>query len=162
MMFEQVLRNILMLTVLGVLYILSRYRYKQNQKYAKEYANDRRKILNRLIITNAVKALSTAAIFGIMINKLDIFLVLYVVTPCIIAITYLFFYKEDWIQGFLTFVKGAYYLGLAIVSVIQYFLKTVDIATLALGFTTSLAVFECTSAMTDGYYKMRKTRNKCE
>ena len=67
-------------------------------------------------------------------------------------------FNSDYLKGVMTFTKGIYYVGLTIISIIQVFLTTANVAELALGFTLSLAIFESVTALDDGYKNMKKSK----
>ena len=49
-----------------------------------------------------------------------------------------------------TLIKGFYYLGLSIISLIQFLCESQNVAELALGFTLALAIFESIAAICEG------------
>lgn len=112
----------------------------------------------RLLITWLLKGISIVVILGMLIKVLDPFIAFYVLTPVLIVLNLILFDSTDWMWGFLTFIKGFYYLGLIIISIVQFLLGSEEVAVLALGFTLSLAIFESITALSDGYKKMLEAK----
>lgn len=139
--------------------ILSKYRAEKNKDYANKYSDNTILLLWRLILTWMLKGLSFVILIGIIANGLDSFVVFYILTPILIALNLVFFHS-DWIKGIFIFIKGLYYLGLAIISVVQYLLENQDVAELALGFTLALAIFESVTALSEGYSKISDIKRK--
>ena len=114
-------------------------------------------LIIRWIITEIFKWGSIVMLIGIIIKELSIFLALYILIPLLIAL-HMIFFNSDYLKGVMTFTKGIYYVGLTIISIIQVFLTTANVAELALGFTLSLAIFESVTALDDGYKNMKKSK----
>lgn len=133
--------------------VLSRYRAAENRKYADKYDGNTRLLLYRLLLTGLFKAISIIMLWGIITNKVDIFVAFYIFVPVLIALNLIFF-NSEWMNGIMTFIKGIYYVGLIIISIIQFLLKNEDVGELALGFTIALAIFDCVNALSEGYSKM--------
>lgn len=93
----------------------------------------------------------------IVTKVLSVFIALYILTPLFIAL-HMILFNTDYLKGVMTFTKGIYYVGLTIISVIQVFFTTVNVAELALGFTLSLAIFESVSALYDGYKTIQEAK----
>ena len=132
---------------------LSKYRYCENKRYASKYENNKKMLIFRLIVTEILKWGSIA----MLICVLSAFIALYILTPLFIAL-HMIFFNTDYLKGVMTFTKGIYYVGLTIISVIQVFFTTVNVAELALGFTLSLAIFESVSALYDGYKTIQEAK----
>ena len=88
---------------------LSKYRYCENKRYASKYENNK-----KMLICVVTKVLS-------------VFIALYILTPLFIAL-HMIFFNTDYLKGVMTFTKGIYYVGLTIISVIQVFFTTVNVA----------------------------------
>ena len=132
---------------------LSKYRYCENKKYASKYENNKKMLIFRLIVTEILK-------WGricVVTKVLSVFIALYILTPLFIAL-HMIFFNTDYLKGVMTFTKGIYYVGLTIISVIQVFFTTVNVAELALGFTLSLAIFESVSSLYDGYKTIQEAK----
>lgn len=155
----EIVKAFLSLAVAILCLALSKYRAKENEKYAIKYENNATFLLLRLLLTWLLKGMSILMLIGVIINRLDVFIAFYILTPTLIALNLIFF-NTDWMKGVLTFVKGFYYLGLTVISLIQFLLKNQDVAELALGFTLSLAIFESITALSEGYSKICSAKNK--
>lgn len=125
-----------------------------NIEYSEKYSGNASRLVLRLLITWSLKAMSLVMILGTAMHFLDPFIAFYILTPVLIALNLILFDRTNWIWGFTTFVKGFYYFGLIIISSIQLLLEIEEASVLALGFTLSLAIFECLTALSDGYRKM--------
>ena len=136
---------------------LSKYRYRENKKYASKYENNTKMLVFRLIVTEILKWGSIAMLICIMAKILSVFIALYILIPLFIAL-HMILFNTDYLKGIMTFTKGIYYVGLTIISVIQIFFTTANVAELALGFTLSLAIFESVSALSDGYKNMQEAK----
>ena len=101
--------------------------------------------------------ISIAMLICVVTKVLSVFIALYILTPLFIAL-HMIFFNTDYLKGVMTFTKGIYYVGLTIISVIQVFFTTVNVAELALGFTLSLAIFESVSALYDGYKTIQEAK----
>lgn len=154
----EIVKSVLSLTVAILCLTLSRYRIKRNGKYAEKYARNVSRLVLRLLITLSLKGVSVVIIFGMMMKFLDPFIAFYILTPVLIALNLILFDSTDWMWGFMTLVKGFYYLGLVISSTVQFLLGREEVAVLALGFTLSLAIFEGITALSDGFRKMREEK----
>lgn len=137
--------------------ILSKYRFKENKKYAIKYEDNTALLVLRLILTYLLKAISLVMLIGMITNKLDIFIAFYVFTPMLISLQLVFFYTDD-SKFIFILMKGFYYLGLGSVSLIQFLRKSPDVAELALGFTLALAIFESVAALSEGFMKLRSAK----
>ena len=102
-----------------------------------------------------MKIISIIILIGICTNKLDVFIAFYVFTPMLICLQLIFFYTND-TKAMFTLVKGFYYLGLSIISLIQFLCENQNVAELALGFTLALAIFESIAAISEGIMKLQK------
>lgn len=69
------------------------------------------------------------------------------------------FYTND-TKAMFTLVKGFYYLGLSIISLIQFLCENQNVAELALGFTLALAIFESIAAISEGIMKLQKSNTR--
>lgn len=136
---------------------LSKYRYCENKRYASKYENNKKMLIFRLIVTEILKWGSIAMLICVVTKVLSVFIALYILTPLFIAL-HMIFFNTDYLKGVMTFTKGIYYVGLTIISVIQVFFATVNVAELALGFTLSLAIFESVSALYDGYKTIQEAK----
>ncbi len=154
----EVLEATLSLAVAILCLCLSRYRLQRNKEYAKKYAANTSLLLLRLLITWSLKLVGIVMLLGLIWKCLSPFIAFYIFTPVLIASNLVLFDGTDWMWGFMTFVKGLYYLGLFMISAIQLFLGREDIALLAIGFTLSLSVFEGITALSDGYKKMHEAK----
>lgn len=154
----EIVKAVLSSAVAIVCLYLSRYRMKRNEEYAEKYASKVSWLLLRLLITWSLKGVSIVMILGMVTKFLDIFIVFYILTPMLIALNLILFDSTDWMWGFMTFVKGFYYLGLIIISTVQFLLGSEEVTVLALGFTLSLAIFEATTALADGCSKMQRAK----
>ena len=155
-MSSEIIQTLEALLSLGIAFLcvrLSKYRYQENEKYAVKYKNNEKMLIIRLIITEIFKWGSILMLIGIIIKVLSIFLALYI----LIAL-HMIFFNSDYLKGVMTFTKGIYYVGLTIISIIQVFFTTANVAELALGFTLSLAIFESITALDDGYKNMKKSK----
>ena len=94
-------------------------------------------------------------LLGLATKALDSFIAFYVFTPILIALNLILFDSTDEMWGFLTITKGFYYIGLCIISTLQFLFRSEDVAVLALGFTLSLAIFESVTALSDGFNRMQ-------
>jgi len=146
-------KSILVLSIVIVSYILSLYRLRKNTEYANKYGDNTFKLLTRLMLTWLIKGLCLLMLFGIIKNKIDIFIVFYVMMPSWIALNLLLF-RSQWMSGLFIVLKGVYYLGVIVVSAIQFFLKSDSMTETAIGFTMALAIFESVTALSDGIEKM--------
>jgi hypothetical protein len=155
----EIVKVFLSLAVSILCLVLSRYRAKENEKYATKYKNNATLLLLRLLLTWLLKGISIIMLVGVITNRLDIFIAFYILTPTLIALNLMFF-NTDWMKGVLTFTKGVYYLGLTVILLLQFLLKNQDVAELALGFTLALAIFESITALSEGYLKMYSAKNK--
>lgn len=159
-MSSEIIQTLEALLSLGISFLcvrLSKYRYQENEKYAVKYENNAKMLIIRWIITEIFKWGSIVMLIGIIIKELSIFLALYILIPLLIAL-HMIFFNSDYLKGVMTFTKGIYYVGLTIISIIQVFLTTANVAELALGFTLSLAIFESVTALDDGYKNMKKSK----
>lgn len=159
-MSSEIIQTLEALLSLGIAFLcvcLSKYRYQENKKYAVKYENNTKMLIFRLIITEMFKWGSIAMLIGIIIKALSVFLTLYIFIPLLIAL-HIIFFNSNYLKGVMTFTKGIYYVGLTIISIIQIFLTTANVAELALGFTLSLAIFESVTALDDGYKNMKKPK----
>gem|GEM_PF-1288756 len=152
----EIVKFVVPLIVATICFLLSNYRFKNNTGYAVKFNDDSGKLIFRLIITEFLKWSGIILILGLIMNFIDGFIAFYIFTPIMIALNLILFDSTDWMWGFMTFVKGCYYFGLIIISAIQFFLGSKEVATLALGFTLSLAIFESITALSEGYRKMKK------
>ena len=139
---------------------LQQYRMKRNAEHAKDYESDNSKIWSRIFITKAMQCLTLLLLWSMCRDYLDPFISIYILTPGIIILNLYLFGNTDWMRGLFILSKGVYYGCLAAMSAFQYFLKSEDVAVLALGFTMSLAIVEAVTAISDGYYKMRDAKKK--
>lgn len=161
-MTDEVVVGVKMLFSLFVTFILlwlSKKRVKENEKYAERNSDNSKKIITRLLLTSCFKWGSIALVWLMSCNKVDGFIAFYVFTPIFIISNSIFFRNIDYMMGIITFIKGFYYLGLTIISIVQFLLKIQDTAEIALGFTLALAIFEGATALTDGYFKIKKYEN---
>jgi hypothetical protein len=146
---------------------LSKYRAEQNKIYADKHVNNTNLIILRLFITNLLKGLTIVLLLGTWGKWINPFISFYILVPALIALNLILYGQTVWLKGFVTFVKGIYYVGLVIISLIQFLLYNTDVEILTLGFTMSLAMFECVGALFEGYSKMqeakttRKVNNGC-
>lgn len=129
---------------------LSKYRYRENKRYVSKYENNTKMLMFRLVVTEILKWGSIAMLICITTKVLSIFIALYILTPLFIAL-HMILFNTYYLKGVMTFTKGIYYAGITIISIIQVFFTTTNVAELALGFTLSLAIFESISALYDGY-----------
>ncbi|WP_448861293.1 hypothetical protein [Clostridium sp.] len=150
----ELIKSLLTLGMAMIALFLSTYRSHENEKYAEEYKDSSKMLLFRWLLTYLIKGLSVGMLIGIFVNKIDIFVAFYVMTPLLIALNLIFFQSEK-MNGILTFLKGGYYLGVIAVSAIQFFLKSDGMAETAIGLTMALAIFESVSAISDGYKKIK-------
>lgn len=160
-MFDEVIeivKIILSVMVAIMCLYLSRYRLKRNEEYAEKYVDNVSQLVLRLLITWSLKSVSVIMILGIVMEVLDVFIAFYILIPVLIALNLILFDRTDQMWGFMTFVKGFYYLGLIIISTVQFLLGSEEVAVLALGFTLSLAIFESITALSDGYRKMKEAK----
>lgn len=156
----EIVKSALSLMVAILCVFLSKYRLKKNEEYAKKYADNKNQLILRLMITWFLKGVSIIMILSMFNRALDTFIAFYIFTPVLIALNLILFDSNDWIWGFMTFVKGIYYFGLVIITTVQFLFGNEEVAVLALGFTLSLAIFESITALSDGYSKMKKDKNK--
>ena len=159
-MSSEIIQTLEALLSLGIAFLcvrLSKYRYQENEKYAVKYENNAKMLIIRWIITEIFKWGSILMLIGIIIKELSIFLALYILIPLLIAL-HMIFFNSDYLKGVMTFTKGIYYVGLTIISIIQVFFTTANVAELALGFTLSVAIFESITALDDGYKNMKKSK----
>ena len=154
----EIVKAILSVIVAILCLCLSRYRLKRNEEYAEKYTGNVSRLVLRLLLTWSLKGVSVVMILGMMMRVLDPFIAFYILTPVLIALNLILFDSSDWMWGFMTFVKGLYYLGLIIISTVQLLLGSEEVAVLALGFTLSLAIFESITALSDGYRKMQEAK----
>lgn len=138
---------------------LSRYRLEENKKYTDKYEGNTQLLLFRLILTRLLKGLSIIMLVGIITKKLDVFLAFYIIAPAILALNFIFF-NTGRMKGIMTFIKGFYYLGLTVISMIQFCLKNQEVSELALGFTLSLAIFESIIALFEGYLQIHEAKEE--
>lgn len=138
--------------------VLSKHRSKENETYATKYYGNSKQLVARLILTKLLQCISIVILIGIITNSFDAFIAFYILIPIMIALNLIFFRNTDWMMGAMTFIKGFYYLGLTIISMVQFLLKIQDVSELALGFTLSLAIFEGITALSDGYLKMQRSK----
>ena len=152
----------MMSLVVAILYLLlSRYRAKENKKYADENARNVKLLKMRLLKTYILKGLSIVILLGIIANLIDSFIAFYILTPLLIVLNLIFFGSTDWMCGFITFIKGVYNVGVTIISMVEFLLKIEDVGVIALGFTLSLAIFESATALSEGYSKMHEVKSLC-
>lgn len=137
--------------------VLSKYRKKENEKYANKYKDAKSYLLVRLLLTYLLKLASALMVIAILTDKLDIFIAFYILTPLLIAVNYICF-NTDRMKGILTIIKGFYYIGLSVISIIQLTMSNQDVAELAIGFTLSLAIFESIIALSEGYIKINDSK----
>lgn len=107
-----------------------------------------------------LKYLSIIIIFLILTQKINYFIAFYILTPILIAVNIVFFKNKELIMGGMTLIKGIYYIGVIIISLIQYLCESSYATELALGFTLSLAIFESITAISNGYSKLESAKNK--
>lgn len=159
-MSNEIVQTLEALLSLGIAFLcmqLSKYRYHENERYAVIYKHNTKLLIFRLIITEIFKWGSIAMMIAIIIKALSVFIAFYILTPLLIAF-HIVFFNSDYLKGIMTFTKGIYYVGLTIISIIQVLSTTTNVSELALGFTLSLAIFESTMALDDGYKNMKKTK----
>lgn len=155
--FVLLLESLLSLGIVFFYLHLSKYRYRENKRYASKYENNKEMLIFRLKVTVVLKWGSIAMLICLITEVLSVFIALYILTPLFIALNKILF-NTDYLKGVMTFTKGIYYVGLTIISVIQVFFTTVNVAELALGFTLSLAIFESVSALYDGYKTIHEAK----
>lgn len=151
------LKTLLSLGIAFLCIYLSKYRYQENKKYASKYENNTKMLVFRLIVTWLFKWGSIAMLIGIITKILSVFIALYILIPLLIAL-HMIFFNTDYLKGVMTFTKGIYYVGLTIISVIQVFFTTANVAELALGFTVSLAIFDSVTSLYDGYKNIQEAK----
>lgn len=138
---------------------LSHYRYEENKKYAEKYANNTVMLLLGLVVDNILKWGSYLIVFALALQKLSVFIGFYIFVPTLIGL-HIIFYNDEYIKGLMTMIKGLYYIGVIIVSIIQVFFVAEKISELAIGFTVSLAIFESLTALSEGYKNVCKSKRK--
>ncbi len=153
-----IIKVVMSLIVAVILLILSRYREKQNKIYADKYANNKSFLILRLGITSLLKVLTLVLLLGLFWKWIDSFVAFYIFAPILISLNLILFENTESLEGFVTFIKGGYNIGLVIISLVQFLLFNTDVEILALGFTISLAIFEGIDALFEGYLKMKKSR----
>ncbi len=151
----ETVKSCLTLLIAILCLIFSKSRFKENKRYAVKYENSIISLILRLILTYLLKIISIIILIGICTNKLDVFIAFYVFTPMLICLQLIFFYTND-TKAMFTLVKGFYYLGLSIISLIQFLCENQNVAELALGFTLALAIFESIAAISEGIMKLQK------
>lgn len=151
----ETVKSCLTLLIAILCLIFSKSRFKENKRYAVKYENSSILLILRLILTYLLKIISIIILIGICTNKLDVFIAFYVFTPMLICLQLIFFYTND-TKAMFTLVKGFYYLGLSIISLIQFLCENQNVAELALGFTLALAIFESIAAISEGIMKLQK------
>ena len=115
----ETVKSCLTLLIAILCLIFSKSRFKENKRYAVKYENSSILLILRLILTYLLKIISIIILIGICTNKLDVFIAFYVFTPMLICLQLIFFYTND-TKAMFTLVKGFYYLGLSIISLIQF------------------------------------------
>lgn len=139
---------------------LSRLRFRENMKLAEKYENSRFMLWVRLFITIVLKAMSIVLLISSLTGLIDAFIIFYIFTPLLIIMNVIFFGESHSIKAIMTLTKGGYYIGLAIVSGIQFVIGNPDIAELALGFTVALSIFEGIPSLHDGYIQLYHTKER--
>lgn len=147
--FIEILKAFLSATVVILYLYLSRY---QRNEHAKRYTGN----ANQLGIIWSLKSISVIMLFGMMMKIMNPYIAFYILTPVLIALNLLLFYKTDWMWGFMTFFKGFYCFGLIIILTVKFLLE--EVAILELVFTLLLAIFESITALSDGYKKIQGAR----
>ena len=133
---------------------LSKLRFQENKKLAKKYENNRFVLCARLVITQVLRFMSVVLLICSLTDLIDTFIIFYIFTPVLIIMNVIFFGESHTIKAVMTFTKGGYYIGLAIVSGIQFVMGTPDVAELAVGFTLALSIFEGIPSLYDGYIQL--------
>ena len=114
--------------------------------------------LMRIMLRSAITGASVALFLSSILLKWNYFISVYVLLPIVIALN-LFLYKfATFEMAIFTLFKGLYYFGLFITSIFQYYQNTENFRLLALGFTTSLAIFEFVSAF-ENFYNLISNKN---
>lgn len=139
---------------------LSKDRAESNKLYAKKHATNKKLLIRRLIITLLLKVITIVLVLNPFIHLCDPFVGFYIFTPLLIAFHLVFLGNTNKIWGFMSLIKGGYYLGLSIIATVQFVYDIDDPAKIALGFTLSLAIFESVSAIHDGLAKISHEKNQ--
>lgn len=161
----ETVKSCLTLLIAILCLIFSKSRFKENKRYAVKYENSSILLILRLILTYLLKIISIIILIGICTNKLDVFIAFYVFTPMLICLQLIFFYTND-TKAMFTLVKGFYYLGLSIISLIQFLCENQNVAELALGFTYIFREFPArveiplTESITDEMKALYNTANR--
>lgn len=155
----KLLESILSIVITIFCIYLSRYRCEENKKYAEKYANNTVMLLVGLFVDNILKWASYLIVFALVLGKLSVFIGFYIFVPTLIGL-HIIFYNDEYIKGLMTMIKGLYYIGVIIVSIIQVFFVAEKISELAIGFTLSLAIFESLTALSEGYKNVCKSKRK--
>lgn len=153
-----IIKAIMSLVVAILCLYLSKYRTEQNNIYADKYANNKSLLILRLSITYLLKGLTIVFLIGLLMKWIDSFVAFYIFVPILISLNLILYGNTEWMEGFVTFIKGIYNIGLVSISLIQFLLFNTDVEILALGFTISLAIFEGVDALFEGYSKMQETK----
>lgn len=133
---------------------LSNLRFQENKKLAKKYENNRFMLHARLVVTEVLKVMSVVLLICSLTDLIDTFIVFYIFTPLLIIMNVIFFGEAHTIKAVMTLTKGGYYIGLAIVSGIQFVMGIPNVAELALGFTLALSIFEGIPSLYDGIIQL--------
>ena len=137
---------------------LSKSRFRENEKLAKKYEKNYFMLCARLVITTVLKVMSVILLICILTDLIDTFIIFYIFTPLLIIMNVIFFGESHTINAIMTLTKGGYYIGLAIVSGVQFVIGNPNIAELALGFTLALSIFEGIPSLYDGYIQLHHAK----
>lgn len=154
--FMDIVRLVLAIGTLFVASVLIMFRRKHNLAYANENATKTRRLTWRLSLTYLLKIISVFIPFALLFNLMDLFSTVYILFPALIALHIIIYRHCDGLKGFMTFIKGIYYWGLAIMTILQYWHGSNNAEILILGFTLAIAVFESITAISDGCEKMKR------
>ena len=96
------LESLLSLGIAFFCLCLSKYRYRENKKYASKYENNKKMLIFRLIVTEILKWGSIAMLICIVTKVLSVFIALYILTPLFIAL-HMILFNTDYLKGVMTF-----------------------------------------------------------
>ena len=130
------------------------------KKYHTKYLLKHQAVSVKAEIISMIYAAVTVIVLIGVIEKCGWFSGIYIAIPISVVGMYLLRKKDEVIQTFCLVLKGIYYLVLSVYSIIQYYSKSEKLAELAIGFTISLAIFESTTALSDGLEKMNEVRKR--
>ena len=146
---------IVSLLVLLMYLVFKKYRYKVMMKELKK--NTTGKSGNGIAIS-VYAGLAVIVLVGGM-NCWNSFLEVYIAIPIAISGLYILCYRDKNIVNFYFFLKGLYYLSLAIYSIWQYYSESQRLSELAIGFTIALAIFESVTALIESASNLLKKNN---